>query len=162
MEIECQTCGRWFVFDGPELSALECTMEEPMAAWEPIRRTGAPDPQQIDDRVDRILLSFPLSETPPQEWRDYFESLHEQAEYPPLEVRGKTIRVWSRRTEADVQGWVGNVDRDIEKANKDYETVLFNRGQQDDAAREAEERRRQQLEEARGWIEGLKPPEASP
>ena len=133
-----------------------------MQTWEPIRRTGAPEPQDIDERVDRILLSFPLSETPPHEWQEYFESLHSHAEYPPLEVRGRTIRVWSRRSQADVEGWIGNVDRDIEKANKDYETVLVNRRQQDEDALEAEERRRQKLEEVRGWIEGLKPPEATP
>jgi hypothetical protein len=136
--------------------------EEPMAAWEPIRRTGAPEPQDIDERVDRILLSFPLSETPPHEWGDYFESLHRHADYPPLEVRGKAIRVWSRRSQANVEGWIGNVDRDIERANKDYESVLVNRRQQDEDALEAEERRRQKLEEARGWIEGLKPPKATP
>ncbi len=133
-----------------------------MAAWKPIRRIGPPEPQEIDDRVDRILLSFLLSETPPREWREYFESRHGHADYPPLEVRGKTIRVWARRTQADVQGWVGNVDRDIEQANKDYETLLFNRGEEAETVHEAEERRHQQLEEARGWIEGMKPPEASP
>jgi hypothetical protein len=61
-----------------------------MADWEPIKRTGRPDPKGIHERMGgRIELHFPVLARPPREWAEYFEELHtRQNDYPPLRVQG--------------------------------------------------------------------------
>ena len=131
--------------------------------WEPIKRTGRPDPRDVDERTGttRIVLHFPISASPPREWREFFESRHRGHEYPPLSIQEAEIIVLSLDSEEDFITWTENVDRDIQLTNEYFVTVLTEEQQQRNVAQEAEEGRLRKLEEARTWTEGLDPPVSS-
>ena len=136
------------------------------AEWEPIRRTGAPAPQGVEERSGRIVLVFPLSATPPREWTEYARKalagiVDRETRTPDPRVDGNTIVVNSLPSEADFKAWTENVDRRIEEANRHYtDTVLVAREQREETDRTAEEQRSQLLEEARGWAASLDEPES--
>jgi hypothetical protein len=131
--------------------------------WEPIKRTGKPDPRSVDERTGttRIVLHFPISASPPREWREFFESRHRGQEYPPLSIQEAEIIVLPLESEEDFITWAENVDRDIQLSNEFYVQVLTEEQQQRNVAQEAEEERLRKLEQARTWTEGLDPPDSS-
>jgi hypothetical protein len=128
--------------------------------WEPIKRTGKPDPRSVDERTGttRIVLHFPISASPPREWREFFESRHRGRDYPPLSIQEAEIIVLALESEEDFITWAGNVDRDIQLANEFYVTVLVEREQERNVAQQAEEERLRKLEQARAWTQQLEPP----
>jgi hypothetical protein len=128
--------------------------------WEPIKRTGKPDPRSVDERTGttRIVLHFPISASPPREWREFFESRHRGREYPPLSIQEAEIIVLALESEEDFITWAENVDRDIQLANEFYVTVLVEREQERNVAQQAEEERLRKLEQARAWTQQLEPP----
>jgi hypothetical protein len=128
--------------------------------WEPIKRAGKPDPRSVDERTGttRIVLHFPISASPPREWREFFESRHRGQEYPPLSIQEAEIIVLALESEEDFITWTGNVDRDIQLANEYYVTALTEEQQQRNVAPQAEEERLRKLEQARTWTEQLEPP----
>lgn len=128
--------------------------------WEPIKRTGKPDPRSVDERTGttRIVLHFPISASPPREWREFFESRHRGRDYPPLSIQEAEIIVLALESEEDFITWAENVDRDIQLANEFYVTVLVEREQERNVAQQAEEERLRKLEQARAWTEQLEPP----
>jgi hypothetical protein len=128
--------------------------------WEPIKRTGKPDPRSVDERTGatRIVLHFPISASPPREWREFFESRHREHDYPPLSIQEAEIIVLALGSEEDFITWTENVDRDIQLANEYYVTVLVDREQERNVAQHAEEERLRKLEQARTWTEQLEPP----
>jgi hypothetical protein len=130
-----------------------------MTDWEPVKRTGKPDPRNVDERTGatRIVLHFPISASPPREWREFFESRHRGQEYPPLSIQEAEIIVLPLDSEEDFIN-CENVDRDIQMANEYYVTVLTEEQQQRNVAQEAEEERLRKLERARTWTEQLEPP----
>jgi len=131
-----------------------------MTDWEPVKRTGKPDPRNVDERTGatRIVLHFPISASPPREWREFFESRHRGQEYPPLSIQEAEIIVLPLESEEDFITWTENVDRDIQLANEYYVTVLTEEQQHRNVAHEAEEERLRKLEQARTWTEQLEPP----
>jgi hypothetical protein len=131
-----------------------------MTDWEPVKRTGKPDPRNVDERTGttRIVLHFPISASPPREWREFFESRHRGQEYPPLSIQEAEIIVLALESEEDFITWTGNVDRDIQLANEYYVTALIEEQQQRNVAPQAEEERLRKLEQARTWTEQLDPP----
>jgi len=128
--------------------------------WEPIKRTGKPDPRSVDERTGatRIVLHFPISATPPREWREFFESRHRGNDYPPVSIQEAEIIVHALDSEEDFITWTENVDRDIQLANEFYVAVLVEAEQERNVAQEAVEERLRKLEEARTWTEDLEPP----
>ena len=129
--------------------------------WKPIRRTGKPDADAIrfDERSGRIELHFPLSATPPAEWTQFLDRSWKDPNVPQPKVRGQTLVVWSKPSEAEFADWAKAVDGTIESANHYYrEAVLEPRRRDQAAAQRAAEERESLLEEARGWAEGLEPP----
>ena len=128
--------------------------------WEPIKRTGKPDPRSVDERTGatRIVLHFPISATPPREWREFFESRHRGQDYPPVSIQEAEIIVLALQSEEDFITWTENVDRDIQLANEFYVAVLVEAEQERNVAQEAVEERLRKLEEARTWTEDLEPP----
>jgi len=128
--------------------------------WEPIKRTGKPDPRSVDERTGatRIVLHFPISATPPREWREFFESRHRGQDYPPVSIQEAEIIVLALQSEEDFITWTENVDRDIQLANEFYVAVLVEAEQERNVAQEAVEERLRKLEEARTWTEELEPP----
>ena len=128
--------------------------------WEPIKRTGKPDPRSVDERTGatRIVLHFPISASPPREWREFFESRHRGQEYPPLSIQEAEIIVLPLESEEDFITWTENVNRDIQLANEFYVQVLIEREQERNVAQEAVEERQRKLEQARTWTEQLEPP----
>jgi hypothetical protein len=134
--------------------------EESVMDWEPIKRTGKPDPRSVDERTGttRIVLHFPISASPPREWREFFESRHRGQEYPPLSIQEAEIIVLPLDSAEDFITWTENVDRDIQLANEYYVTVLVEREQERNVAQYAEEERLRKLEQARTWTEQLEPP----
>jgi hypothetical protein len=128
--------------------------------WEPIKRAGKPDPRSVDERTGttRIVLHFPISASPPREWREFFESRHRGQEYPPLSIQEAEIIVLALESEEDFITWAENVDRDIRLANEYYVTVLVERQQERNVAQQGEEERLRKLEQARTWTEQLEPP----
>jgi len=128
--------------------------------WEPIKRTGKPDPRSVDERTGatRIVLHFPISATPPREWREFFESRHRGNDYPPVSIQEAEIIVHALDSEEDFITWTENVDRDIQLANEFYVAVLVEAEQERNVAQEAVEERLRKLEEARTWTEELEPP----
>src|SRR5512132_1565022 len=75
--------------------------------WEPIKRTGKPDPRSVDERTGttRIVLHFPISAAPPREWRESFESRHRGQEYPPLSIQEAEIIALPLESEDDFITW---------------------------------------------------------
>ena len=128
--------------------------------WEPIKRTGKPDPRSVDERTGatRIVLHFPISASPPREWREFFESRHRGQDYPPLSIQEAEIIVLPLESEEDFITWTENVNRDIQLANEFYVQVLIEREQERNVAQEAVEDRLRKLEQARTWTEQLEPP----
>jgi hypothetical protein len=128
--------------------------------WEPIKRTGKPDPRSVDERTGatRIVLHFPISASPPREWREFFESRHRGQDYPPVSIQEAEIIVLPLESEEDFITWTENVDRDIQLANEFYVAVLVEAEQERNVAPEAAEERVRKLEEARTWTEQLEPP----
>jgi hypothetical protein len=128
--------------------------------WEPIKRTGKPDPRSVDERTGttRIVLHFPISASPPREWREFFESRHRGHDYPPLSIQDSEIIVLALESEEDFITWTENVDRDIQLTNEFYVPVLVEREQERNVAQQAEEERLRKLERARTWTEQLEPP----
>ncbi len=128
--------------------------------WEPIKRTGKPDPRSVDERTGatRIVLHFPISASPPREWREFFESRHRGQDYPPLSIQEAEIIVLPLESEEDFITWTENVNRDIQLANEFYVQVLIEREQERNVAQEAVEERQRKLEQARTWTEQLEPP----
>jgi hypothetical protein len=128
--------------------------------WEPIKRTGKPDPRSVDERTGatRIVLHFPISASPPREWREFFESRHRGQDYPPVSIQEAEIIVLPLESEEDFITWTENVDRDIQLANEFYVAVLVEAEQERNVAPEAVEERVRKLEEARTWTEQLEPP----
>ena len=128
--------------------------------WEPIKRTGKPDPRSVDERTGttRIVLHFPISGSPPREWREFFESRHRGHDYPPLSIQEAEIIVLALDSEQDFITWTENVDRDIQLTNEYYVTVLVEREQERNVAQHAEEERLRKLQQARTWTEQLEPP----
>jgi len=128
--------------------------------WEPIKRTGKPDPRSVDERTGatRIVLHFPISASPPREWREFFESRHRGNDYPPVSIQEAEIIVHALDSEEDFITWTENVDRDIQLANEFYVAVLVEAEQERNVAQEAVEERLRKLEEARTWTEDLEPP----
>src|SRR4029450_2040367 len=90
--------------------------EESVMDWEPIKRTGKPDPRSVDERTGttRIVLHFPISASPPREWREFFESRHRGQEYPPPSIQEAEIIALPLESEEDFITWTENVDRDIQ------------------------------------------------
>ena len=131
-----------------------------MTDWEPVKRTGKPDPRNVDERTGttRIVLHFPISASPPREWREFFESRHRGQEYPPLSIQEAEIIVLALDSEQDFITWTENVDRDIQLTNEYYVTVLVEREQERNVAQHAEEERLRKLQQARTWTEQLEPP----
>ncbi len=74
-----------------------------MTDWEPVKRTGKPDPRNVDERTGttRIVLHFPISASPPREWREFFESRHRGQEYPPPSIQESEIIVLPLDSEED-------------------------------------------------------------
>jgi hypothetical protein len=128
--------------------------------WEPIKRTGKPDPRSVDERTGatRIVLHFPISASPPREWREFFESRHRGQDYPPVSIQEAEIIVQALDSEEDFITWTENVDRDIQLANEFYVAVLVEAEQERNVAQDAVEERLRKLEEARTWIAQLDPP----
>jgi hypothetical protein len=128
--------------------------------WEPIKRTGKPDPRSVDERTGatRIVLHFPISASPPREWREFFESRHRGQDYPPLSIQEAEIIVLPLESEEDFITWTENVNRDIQLTNEFYVQVLIEREQERNVAQEAVEERQRKLEQARTWTEQLEPP----
>jgi hypothetical protein len=128
--------------------------------WEPIKRTGKPDPRSVDERTGatRIVLHFPISASPPREWREFLESRHRGQDYPPVSIQEAEIIVLPLESEEDFITWTENVDRDIQLANEFYVAVLVEAEQERNVAPEAAEERVRKLEEARTWTEQLEPP----
>ena len=128
--------------------------------WEPIKRTGKPDPRSVDERTGatRIVLHFPISASPPREWREFFESRHRGQDYPPLSIQESEVIVLPLESEEDFITWTENVDRDIQLANEFYVPVLVEAEQERNVAQEAVEERLRKLEQARTWTEQLEPP----
>jgi hypothetical protein len=128
--------------------------------WEPIKRTGKPDPRSVDERTGatRIVLHFPISASPPREWREFFESRHRGQDYPPVSIQEAEIIVQALDSEEDFITWTENVDRDIQLANEFYVAVLVEAEQERNVAQDAVEERLRKLEEARTWIAQLEPP----
>jgi hypothetical protein len=128
--------------------------------WEPIKRTGKPDPRSVDERTGatRIVLHFPISASPPREWREFFESRHRGQDYPPLSIQEAEIIVLPLESEEDFITWAENVNRDIQLTNEFYVQVLIEREQERNVAQEAVEERQRKLEQARTWTEQLEPP----
>ena len=128
--------------------------------WEPIKRTGKPDPRSVDERTGttRIVVHFPISASPPREWREFFESRHRGQEYPPLSIQEAEIIVLPLESEEDFITWAENVNRDIQLTNEFYVQVLIEREQERNVAQEAVEERQRKLEQARTWTEQLEPP----
>jgi hypothetical protein len=129
--------------------------------WQPIRRTGPPEVRDIDERGDRVQLALRISDDPPREWATYLENMFRGEPYQ-YTVRGAYVLVWARRDPKSVTAWAANVDRDVEAADEYYLSVLADRERQRGAQAEAEVQRQQKMDEARGWIEAMKPPEATP
>jgi hypothetical protein len=128
--------------------------------WEPIKRTGKPDPCSVDERTGatRIVLHFPISASPPREWREFFESRHRGQDYPPLSIQEAEIIVLPLESEEDFITWAENVNRDIQLTTEFYVQVLIEREQERNVAQEAVEERQRKLEQARTWTEQLEPP----
>jgi hypothetical protein len=128
--------------------------------WEPIKRTGKPDPRSVDERTGatRIVLHFPISASPPREWREFFESRHRGQDYPPLSIQEAEIIVLPLESEEDFITWTENVNRDIQLTNEFYVQVIIEREQERNVAQEAVEERQRKLEQARTWTEQLEPP----
>jgi hypothetical protein len=127
--------------------------------WEPIKRTGKPDPRGVDERTGatRIVLHFPISASPPREWREFFESRHRGQDYPPVSIQEAEIIVLALESEEDFITWTENVGRDIQLANEFYVAVLVEAEQERNVAQEAVEERLRKLERARTWTEQLEP-----
>jgi hypothetical protein len=127
--------------------------------WEPIKRTGKPDPRSVDERTGttRIVLHFPISASPPREWREFFESRHRGQDYPPVSIQEAEIIVLALESEEDFITWTENVGRDIQLANEFYVAVLVEAEQERNVAQEAVEERLRKLERARTWTEQLEP-----
>jgi hypothetical protein len=127
--------------------------------WEPIKRTGKPDPRGVDERTGatRIVLHFPISASPPREWREFFESRHRGQDYPPVSIQEAEIIVLALESEEDFIAWTENVGRDIQLANEFYVAVLVEAEQERNVAQEAVEERLRKLERARTWTEQLEP-----
>jgi hypothetical protein len=127
--------------------------------WEPIKRTGRPDPRSVDERTGttRIVLHFPISASPPREWREFFESRHRGQDYPPVSIQEAEIIVLALESEEDFITWTENVGRDIQLANEFYVAVLVEAEQERNVAQEAVEERLRKLERARTWTEQLEP-----
>jgi hypothetical protein len=127
--------------------------------WEPIKRTGKPDPRSVDERTGttRIVLHFPISASPPREWREFFESRHRGQDYPPVSIQEAEIIVLALESEEDFIAWTANVGRDIQLANEFYVAVLVEAEQERNVAQEAVEERLRKLERARTWTEQLEP-----
>jgi hypothetical protein len=127
--------------------------------WEPIKRTGKPEPRGVDERTGatRIVLHFPISASPPREWREFFESRHRGQDYPPVSIQEAEIIVLALESEEDFITWTENVGRDIQLANEFYVAVLVEAEQERNVAQEAVEERLRKLERARTWTEQLEP-----
>ena len=128
--------------------------------WKPIRRTGPPEVRDIDERGDRVQLAFRISDDPPREWATYLEDKFRGQPYQ-YTVRGAYVLVWSRRDPKAVTTWAASVDRDVEAADEYYRSVLDDRERQREAQADAELQSQKKMDEARGWIEGMTPPEAT-
>ena len=128
--------------------------------WEPIKRTGKPDPRSVDERTGttRIGLYCPISASPPREWREFFESRHRGQDYPPVSIQEAEIIVQALDSEEDFITWTENVDRDVQLANEFYVAVLVEAEQERNVAQDAVEERQRKLQQARTWTEQLDPP----
>jgi hypothetical protein len=131
--------------------------------WEPITRTGPPDPERIkvDEPSGRIVLHFPLSAIPPVDWRQYAErnwAAGAASEgYPSPSVEGSFVKVLSQPDQTSFESWAANVDQSIEAANRYYEVGLERKRKQQADAEVAEGERNDLLQQARRWAETLDP-----
>jgi len=129
--------------------------------WTPVRRTGKPEARQIDERSGRVELHFPLSESPPPEWTEYFEqSIESRFDEPaprPV-VRRQAALIYSRLSQQEFQGWIGAVDDAIAASNKYYAHVLAERERVAEETEAAEDDLRGRLDEARRLLDEIPDP----
>jgi hypothetical protein len=115
-----------------------------MNEWQPIT-VGKPEIRDLDTRLQRLEVVFPLSSAPPKEWRDVFAQALQQ-----VQLRGQEVIVMSLEGENELKTWRTRIPDEVAKANDYYlNTVIPDQRAKDDEAREAEEDKRRRIEQAR-------------
>jgi hypothetical protein len=136
-----------------------------MTEWEPIRRTGPPEPQDVDELTGRIELRFQLSAVPPLEWASHVERELQVMVDPSvgvwsIQLQDRTIVVLSKPSKGEFAEWTDGIDQAIAHGNTYYADVLVEQARIQQAADYAVENKERLLDEAREWVADLDPPES--
>ena len=125
--------------------------------WLPIERIGKHVENASSGSSGLLKIRIELSRNPPREWEKAFKDAKGTCKYSsihPPSINGKNIYITPPSDKLEV--YINHVDERIEGANKYYENTILPKIQQEESARETDEKRKyNRIENAQNELDNM-------